>query len=151
MLPKGKKRLFIRHTCGQALCSLLWELIKISRKITWGPYFLSFYHADISDLLSSTQPSVSPTFAMNTSSANTIKPTSTTTATTRPTTRSTTTTTPTTTASVTLTKEPEVTNCPDNHCENDGVCIIVERSPVCRYLLLVTLNCNFRMSSKSFW
>ncbi|XP_065688215.1 meprin A subunit beta [Patagioenas fasciata] len=89
---------------------------------------------DISHLLS-TQPSVSPTFAVNTSSANTIKPTSTTTSTTRPTTGSTTTTTttPTTTTSVTLTEEPEVPNsCPDNHCENDGVCVIVDTAPVCR-------------------
>ncbi|KAK2511897.1 hypothetical protein Q9233_016639 [Columba guinea] len=87
---------------------------------------------DISHLLS-TQPSVSPTFAVNTSSANTIKPTSTTTSTTRPTTGSTTTTTSTTTTSVTLTEEPEVPNsCPDNHCENDGVCVLVDRAPVCR-------------------
>ncbi|XP_065483331.1 meprin A subunit beta isoform X2 [Caloenas nicobarica] len=89
---------------------------------------------DISHLLS-TQPSVSPTFAMNTSSANTIKPTSTTTATTRPSTTSTSTTTPTTTTSVTLTEEPEPevpNSCPDYHCENDGVCVIVDRAPVCR-------------------
>ncbi|NWX04870.1 MEP1B protein, partial [Caloenas nicobarica] len=48
---------------------------------------------DISHLLS-TQPSVSPTFAMNTS------------------------------------KVPN--SCPDYHCENDGVCVIVDRAPVCR-------------------
>ncbi|NWT43514.1 MEP1B protein, partial [Chroicocephalus maculipennis] len=67
---------------------------------------------DISHLLS-TQPSVSPTFVMNTSTTPT-----------------------TTTASpVTPSKEPdtEVPNfCPDNPCENDGVCVVVDREPVCR-------------------
>uniref|UniRef100_A0A663E6K8 Metalloendopeptidase n=1 Tax=Aquila chrysaetos chrysaetos TaxID=223781 RepID=A0A663E6K8_AQUCH len=78
---------------------------------------------DISHLLS-TQPSVSPTFVVSTPSANT-----------KPTTMSTTTTTPITTASVTLTEKPEIevpNYCPDNPCENDGVCVIVDRAPVCR-------------------
>uniref|UniRef100_A0A8B9MYR2 Meprin A subunit n=1 Tax=Accipiter nisus TaxID=211598 RepID=A0A8B9MYR2_9AVES len=38
-------------------------------------------------------------------------------------------------ASVTLTEKPEMevpNYCPDNPCENDGVCIIVDRAPVCR-------------------
>ncbi|NXF45662.1 MEP1B protein, partial [Oceanites oceanicus] len=42
---------------------------------------------------------------------------------------------PITTASVTLTEEPEIEvpdSCPDNPCENDGVCVIVDRAPVCR-------------------
>uniref|UniRef100_A0A8C4U2R2 Metalloendopeptidase n=1 Tax=Falco tinnunculus TaxID=100819 RepID=A0A8C4U2R2_FALTI len=95
---------------------------------------------DISHLLS-TQPSASPTSVINTPSATTTKPTSNTTATTKPTTAtttkpttmSTTTTTPITTASVTLTEKPEVPGfCPDNSCENDGVCIIVHGAPVCR-------------------
>ncbi|GAB0182522.1 meprin A subunit beta [Grus japonensis] len=89
------------------------------RSITTDPLKLS----DISHLLS-TQPSVSPTFVMNTSSANTIKPTSTTT---RPTT--------TTTPSVTLTEKPEteVPNfCADNPCENNGICVIVDTAQVCR-------------------
>ncbi|XP_025928617.1 meprin A subunit beta [Apteryx rowi] len=116
---------------------------------------------DISHLLS-TQPSVSPTFVMNTSSANTIRPTSTTasttkstastakssattakstastakpTTTTKPTTRPTTTTTPVTTTSVILPEPPEtdiLDSCPDNPCENDGICIIVDKTPVCR-------------------
>ncbi|NXV10837.1 MEP1B protein, partial [Cepphus grylle] len=68
---------------------------------------------DISHLLS-TQPSVSPTFVMNSS---------------------TTPTTITTTSPATPPKEPgtEVPNfCPDNPCENDGVCVIVDREPTCR-------------------
>ncbi|XP_074753569.1 meprin A subunit beta [Athene noctua] len=72
---------------------------------------------DISHLLS-TQPSA------------TTKPTTAT----KPTTSSTTTTTI-TTASVTQTEKPEIEVpdfCPNNPCENDGVCIIVDREPVCR-------------------
>ncbi|NWY57392.1 MEP1B protein, partial [Chionis minor] len=60
---------------------------------------------DISHLLS-TQPSVSPT-VMNTTSANT-KPTATT----------------------TPSEVPSL--CPNNPCENDGVCVLVDRVPVCR-------------------
>ncbi|XP_074002889.1 meprin A subunit beta [Numenius arquata] len=69
---------------------------------------------DISHLLS-TQPSVSPTVVTNTSGASTIKPT--------------------TTSPVTPPKEPDTevpSSCPANPCENDGVCVIVDRAPVCR-------------------
>ncbi|XP_010005196.1 PREDICTED: meprin A subunit beta [Chaetura pelagica] len=80
---------------------------------------------DISHLLT-TQPNATPTFATSTLTGHTIKPTSNATATT---------TTPTTTASVTITQKPETEvpdSCPDNPCENDGVCIIINRAPVCR-------------------
>ncbi|XP_035174276.1 meprin A subunit beta [Oxyura jamaicensis] len=109
---------------------------------------------DISHLVSA-QPSVSPTFVMNSSTANTVRPTSiattttkpttttttkpTTTTTTKPTTttttKPTTTKTPITTASGTRTEEPDMDTpdaCPDNPCENDGVCVIVDRKAVCR-------------------
>ncbi|NXN28771.1 MEP1B protein, partial [Nycticryphes semicollaris] len=69
---------------------------------------------DISHLLS-TQPSVSPTI-MNTSNPSTVKPT-------------------TTRSPVSPPKEPGTdvpSSCPDNPCENDGVCVIVNRAPVCR-------------------
>ncbi|XP_054250637.1 meprin A subunit beta [Indicator indicator] len=90
---------------------------------------------DISHLLS-TQPSASPTVVTNTSSATT-KPTTTTTkpTSTKPTSTTTTKPTTTTTAFVTQTDKPEVEGpdvCPENPCENDGVCIVVDRAPVCR-------------------
>ncbi|NXJ61072.1 MEP1B protein, partial [Rostratula benghalensis] len=69
---------------------------------------------DISHLLS-TQPSVSPTI-MNTSNPNTVKPT-------------------TAASPVSPPEEPGTqvpSSCPDNPCENDGVCVIVNRAPVCR-------------------
>ncbi|PKU44800.1 hypothetical protein llap_4907 [Limosa lapponica baueri] len=77
------------------------------RSITTDPLKLT----DISHLLS-TQPSVSPTVVVNTSSASTI-----------------------TTTPVTPPKEPDTevpSSCPDNPCKNDGVCVIVDRAPVCR-------------------
>ncbi|NWX19059.1 MEP1B protein, partial [Aegotheles bennettii] len=43
--------------------------------------------------------------------------------------------TPITTASVTPTEKPEIgvpDSCPDNPCENGGVCVIVDRAPACR-------------------
>ncbi|XP_032037019.1 meprin A subunit beta [Aythya fuligula] len=83
---------------------------------------------DISHLVS-TQPSVSPTFVTNTSTANTVRPTTTTT--TKPTTTKTSI--PTTSGS--QTEEPDIDtpeSCPDNPCENDGVCVIVDRKAVCR-------------------
>ncbi|XP_064559277.1 meprin A subunit beta [Zonotrichia leucophrys gambelii] len=115
---------------------------------------------DISHLLS-TQPSIQPPLVTTASATTTTKagpgPTATTrppsgteitaitntgpgpTATTRPPsgTKITTTTASTTTASTTSTTnqpgDPEVPAfCPDNPCENDGVCIIVNRAPVCR-------------------
>ncbi|XP_074942267.1 meprin A subunit beta [Phalacrocorax aristotelis] len=89
-----------------------------------GGVYILLTMEDISHLLS-TLPSVSPTLVTHTTSASTIKPTSNTTATT----------TPITTASVTLTEKPEmdVPNfCPENPCENGGVCVIVDREPVCR-------------------
>ncbi|XP_009681352.2 meprin A subunit beta isoform X1 [Struthio camelus] len=93
---------------------------------------------DISHLLPA-QPSVSPTFAMNTSNANTITPTSATTTSTtttaKATTRPTTTTPSITTTSIIPTESPEIDSpdsCPDNPCKNDGICIIIDKAPVCR-------------------
>ncbi|XP_015710982.1 meprin A subunit beta isoform X1 [Coturnix japonica] len=105
---------------------------------------------DVSHLVSA-QPSVPPTVVMN-STDSAVRPTPiANTTTTRPTTRTTTTTKPTTTTRptdkptaaktpiptllVTLTEKPEMDtpeSCPDNPCENDGVCVIVDRKAVCR-------------------
>ncbi|KAM9387415.1 meprin A subunit beta [Phaethornis superciliosus] len=67
-----------------------------------------------------------PAITRPTTTKPTTKP-----STTKPTTKPTMSTT--TTPSVTLTEKPEVPDsCPDNPCENDGVCVIVDRTPVCR-------------------
>ncbi|XP_048143127.1 meprin A subunit beta [Corvus hawaiiensis] len=86
---------------------------------------------DISHLLS-TEPNVPPT-VVTTTSASTTKPGPT--ATNKPPTgtESTTTASTTTTSSVTQPEDPEVPAfCPDNPCENYGVCVMVNRAPVCR-------------------
>ncbi|XP_053833745.1 meprin A subunit beta isoform X3 [Vidua macroura] len=90
---------------------------------------------DISHLLS-TQPST-PAPLATTTSASTTKPGPSPAATTKPPsgteTTTTTSTTTTTMGSTTQPGDPEVPAfCSDNPCENDGVCVMVNRAPVCR-------------------
>ncbi|XP_053799575.1 meprin A subunit beta isoform X3 [Vidua chalybeata] len=90
---------------------------------------------DISHLLS-TQPST-PAPLATTTSASATKPGPSLAATTKPPSGTETTTTPSTTTttmgSTTQPGDPEVPAfCSDNPCENDGVCVMVNRAPVCR-------------------
>ncbi|XP_054141102.1 meprin A subunit beta [Melozone crissalis] len=91
---------------------------------------------DISHLLS-TQPSITPPLVTTASATTTTKAGPGPTATTRPPSGTEiTTTTASTTATSTTTNQPgdpEVPAfCPNNPCENDGVCVMVNRAPVCR-------------------
>ncbi|XP_021244531.1 meprin A subunit beta-like isoform X6 [Numida meleagris] len=79
--------------------------------------------------IATTRPTTTTKSTATTRPITTTKPTTTT----RPTDRPTATKTPIPTPLVTLTEKPDTPeSCPDNPCENDGVCIIVDRKAVCR-------------------